>query len=190
MNTKNNQRYRQTEQRIMEVFSEMVSKKEIQEITVREICEAAQINRTTFYMHFQDVYDLMNQIEHQLMSISGQIFSEPTPDYNLHDRFVTFFGFIEQHKDFFRAYLSNRQEIHVLDGSLSNKALHRYQDLTVRLGYENERELQYHNAFFKAGLTALVREWIQGGCVETTKELADILAREYQPTIHQFVQNF
>ncbi len=181
MNTKNNQRYQQTEQNIMEVFSDLISRKEIRQISVREICEAAHVNRTTFYAHFLDIYDLMEKIERHLMAYSGRIFADPSTEYNLHDRFVIFFDFIREHQTFFRAYLNDRQEIHMLDGIIDENTASRYQVLVGQMGYRDSREFNYHTMFFKAGLTAMVREWLNGGCIETSKELADILDREYQP---------
>lgn len=181
MNTKNNQRFQETEQKILEIFSELLSEKEVSQITVREICEKAGINRSSFYLHFQDVYDLLEKLEYFTMLKSGQIFSDPSGDYHLQDRFVRFFDFIQDHQDFFKAYLNDQHEMHILNGVLGPSASSKYHEVIHELGYESGRELAYHNAFFQAGLTAMVREWLNAGCPETTKELGEILLREYHP---------
>ena len=41
--------------------------KKVQDITVREIADMADINRGTFYLHYKDVFDLMEQIENELL---------------------------------------------------------------------------------------------------------------------------
>ena len=54
-------------------FAAMVEgKKPVSKITVREICERAQINRSTFYAHYMDVYDLFEKVESQM----AQMFQE------------------------------------------------------------------------------------------------------------------
>ncbi|MCD8023168.1 MAG: TetR/AcrR family transcriptional regulator [Lachnospiraceae bacterium] len=59
MNKKGNQRYAETKEKIETIFSELLKKKDISEITVSEICRLAGIHRTTFYGHYEDIYDLM-----------------------------------------------------------------------------------------------------------------------------------
>lgn len=48
-----------------------------------------------------------------------------------------------------------------------------------KLGIHSEQELHYHQAFFVAGLTALIREWLNRDCPESPEELAHILHNEY-----------
>lgn len=70
MNTKGNQRFVQTRQKIKGVFLELLREKKIGEITVSEICRRADIHRTTFYGHFDDVYDLMqNMVEEMYVQL-------------------------------------------------------------------------------------------------------------------------
>ena len=60
MNSKNNQRFQQTERVIRTVFIDLLKeKKELSKITITEICRLAGINRTAFYLHNEDVYELM-----------------------------------------------------------------------------------------------------------------------------------
>lgn len=181
MNTKKNQRYYETEKRIFDVFTDLITRKEVEHITIQEICGLAGINRSSFYIHFTDVYDLMEKLEYYTMMRSGEFFSSPE-DIDFKERFTRFFEFIQEHQTFFRAYLNNQNQMHVLDGFIQGEtASSAYHQLIDRLGYQNDRELGYHNAFFKAGITALVREWLNGGCTESPKELSDILEREYDP---------
>lgn len=56
-------RVRYTRMVIRTSFVRLLERKPLSKITVKEICEAAQINRATFYRHYLDVYDLMEQVE-------------------------------------------------------------------------------------------------------------------------------
>ena len=64
---KADQRTRITKKMIREAFLTLLSGKDIRHITVRELCERAQINRGTFYKYYLDVYDLKEQIENELL---------------------------------------------------------------------------------------------------------------------------
>ncbi len=63
MNTANNRRVQYTKQVLKESFLELLLEKPAGQITVTEICHNADVNRTTFYMHYEDVYDLERKIE-------------------------------------------------------------------------------------------------------------------------------
>ena len=60
---KNDIRSRYTRDTIMRVFIELIRQKPVEKITVKEVCEKAQINRSTFYKYFLDCYDVMEQLE-------------------------------------------------------------------------------------------------------------------------------
>ena len=61
MNVENNQRYRDTEERIQKAYWNLVNHAGGHKITVADICREADIHRTTFYGHFLDIYDLQEQ---------------------------------------------------------------------------------------------------------------------------------
>ena len=152
MNKKANLRYQETEISLILALLRLLSQKELSRITIQEICRISQIHRTSFYLHFRDLHDLMEKADLYLM-----IQYAPTREQfkNPEERFSAFFDFIKEYRSFYSAYLNARHELHWLEG-----------------------EPGYHRAFFQAGLTALTREWLKAGCPQTGKELAGILAEE------------
>ena len=64
---KTDARVRYTKMRIEEAFLTQLEKKPVNRITVRELCEMAEINRATFYTHYADVYDLLEQLEQKAL---------------------------------------------------------------------------------------------------------------------------
>ena len=61
-------RIEKTRQSICDAFIELRSRKALERITVKELCELAQINKSTFYSHYVDIYDLSEQIEQHIVS--------------------------------------------------------------------------------------------------------------------------
>ena len=62
MNTKNNQRFKDTEIRMQSVMLELMKYMEFEKITVKKICEKAQVNHSTFYAHFIDINDMLDKM--------------------------------------------------------------------------------------------------------------------------------
>ena len=61
-------RVRVTKMLIRRAFTDLLRQKPLQSISVRELCSKAGINRSTFYAHYSDVYDLLNQIEEEMLA--------------------------------------------------------------------------------------------------------------------------
>ena len=59
-------RIEKTKTAIHNTFLELRSKKPLEKITIKELCEKAQINKSTFYSHYKDIYDLSDQLETDL----------------------------------------------------------------------------------------------------------------------------
>ena len=68
MNVKNNRLNRETDEKIIRTVYAMMTQQHrpIGKITVREICEEAGVHRSTFYAHYQDVYDLVEKVEQNM----------------------------------------------------------------------------------------------------------------------------
>lgn len=56
-------RVRKTKKAIHDVFCELAKEKKLNEITIKELCSKADINKSTFYLHYRDIYDLATSIQ-------------------------------------------------------------------------------------------------------------------------------
>ena len=192
MNTKNNQRSKSTVENIVRsTFAIMMAEnKPVSRITVREVCEQARINRSTFYAHFLDVYDVVEKVERTMAEGLTERFLQKLEDGEGMDAcFAALFEFVREHRLFYRLYFGAAGRSGVI-----GVAWDLLQDKTEGLsyeqfGYRNEEELKYHGEFFIYGLTAMLRRWIERDCPETPRELFDILARQYNQRISLLLQD-
>ena len=60
-------RVRRTRKQLRECLVTLLKQKKVQDITVRELTELADLNRGTFYLHYKDVFDLLEQTETELL---------------------------------------------------------------------------------------------------------------------------
>ena len=164
MNTANNKRKRQSIEKIEKVFIDLLQTKELSEIHVSDICKQAQLNRTTFYANYTDVYDLADSIrdklENDLLAIG----------FNSND-YLKLFRHIRENQLFYRTYFKlgydDNYKILVYDTELAKK-------------HFQNRFIDYHIEFFKSGLTKIIKMWLQNGCQESPEEMFEIIKSEYQ----------
>lgn len=64
---KEDQRVRLTKTLLKEAFLQLLGEKPVQSVTVKQLCQQAGVNRGTFYLHYHDVYDLLEQLEAELL---------------------------------------------------------------------------------------------------------------------------
>lgn len=169
MNTKTNQRYQKTEQQIIETFLDLLRRMPLKQIHVRTLCDACGLNRSSFYLHFQDLSDLMQKAELVLIRNAEHLASSGTASESEEARFARYFAFIQQYQGFFRTYLNAVPQSRFLDSLVPN---------AQEEGSES-RSACYHRAFFQAGLTALVRTWLDAGCPESPEVLSAFLFQEF-----------
>ena len=66
--SKDNRSTRRTRSAIREALTEMLALKPVGKITVQELIDRANICRTTFYAHYEDIYDLLSEVEDDILS--------------------------------------------------------------------------------------------------------------------------
>lgn len=179
MNTKENQRFQETKEKIEQVFQELLREEEFSKITVAEICRRANIHRTTFYGHYMDVLDLMDQMARDMYSdFMGAFLADEK--FHMKEGFLAMFTFIRNHQEFFRNYINTSWRQQNRRAKMPEMLESDLGRLIREFGYQSEEELLYHQAFFTGGLVAMISRWIGRGCPEEPEELYRLLVDEYE----------
>ena len=170
MNTKNNKRRQQTQSRIEKVFLELLETQPLNKISVTEICTRAQINRSTFYANYADVFDLADKLRDRL----AVEFSELFADYDYFSErtgALRMFSHIKENQLFYTTYFKLcYDESHLICTY----------DQTRAEKEQINTNIKYHIEFFRNGLNAIIRLWLAGGCKESPEEMAEVLKQEYR----------
>lgn len=171
MNTPNNKRKKESKERIEKVFVELLQTREINEISVSDLCKKAGLNRTTFYANYTDIYGLADSIRDRLESNLSDLYqSEIARGYNSND-YLKLFRHIKENPVFYRTYFKlgydNNYKIIAYDTALAKK-------------HFQNKFVEYHMAFFKSGITKIIKMWLQNGCRESPEDMCQILESEYQ----------
>ncbi len=188
MNVKGNQRTVQTENKIKWVFLNLLGEKDISRISVSEICSRANIHRTTFYVHYKDVADLMDHLVAEMYQQMMDIFMEEGKGMRAHG-FRKLFELVGQHRSFFNMYLGAMGGVNLTYDRLPVELRDNIDKIVPIMGFASREELLYHQTFFCEGLSAVIRRWVREGCKESPEEMERIIQAEYRPNREIFVSS-
>lgn len=170
MNTKNNKRRRESRRKIEQVLIEFLRTKELNQISVSDICEEAELNRSTFYANYDDIYELADTIREKLESQVTELYKDEIMQGAEPDDYLALFRHIEQNQFFYKTYFKlgydGKYKILQYDYELPGK-------------YFEGRFMEYHAEFFKSGLIKIIKLWLQSGCRETPEEMFEVIKSEY-----------
>ncbi len=170
MNTPNNKRRRESQKRIEMAFVQLLQANDLNQITVTELCKRAKVNRTTFYANYLDLYDLADAVQKKLEAEVAELYREEREQkYNSND-FLKLFRHIRENQIFYQTYFKLG-----VDGRFQ---LTEY-DVQLAAACHNSEHIEYHIEFFRNGLNALIKKWLQNDCKETPEEIFSILTSEY-----------
>ena len=171
MNTPNNRRRKESMERIEKAFIELLQGKELDQISVAELCKKAALNRSTFYANYEDVYALADSIREKLEGNMAELYREEISEgYNSND-YLKLFRHIKENPIFYQTYFKlgydGQYQILTFDAAQAQR-------------YFGGHFIEYHMECFKSGITSILKLWLKNGCQETPEELAEILKSEYR----------
>ena len=170
MNISNNKRRKETRDKISKVFITLLQTKEINEISVTDICKLAKINRSTFYVNYLDIYDLADKIGQDLEQDVFSLYQEERDTNHNSNNFLKLFKHIKDNQIFYKTYFKLKMDQNIIS-----------QEYDYQLSKElyDDKYIDYHMEFFKAGLNAIIKKWLSNGCKESPEEIESILKSEY-----------
>lgn len=165
----------------------LLKKKSFEYITVSEICEIAGVNRSTFYLHYETVGDLLEETTRYLLNDFLSYFSTDTKSISFNimncdldelifisDKYLTpYLTYIKDHKEVFATALSHNKTLgfevvyHRLFENIFNPILNRFD--------YPEKDRQYVMMYYLNGINAIITEWLKNDCNKSIKEISDII---------------
>ena len=179
MNKSNNIRYKTTEEYIQRALLRLLTRKDYNQITIKDICQEAGINRSSFYAHYIDINDLYIKYEESITQNILKIFENN--QYNF-ETYKQLFEFIKENKVFYKAYLKS-------SGSFCERSMfNRFKNSLLKFAYSNnmfvaDKEFEYRLCFFAAGLKSICEKWLNNNCTESPEQMSNLLKKEYSNII-------
>jgi len=171
---------------IREALVDLIDEKGFDALSVRDITEQADINRGTFYLHYRDKFDLLEQTElgiiQDIEEIILQANSLNLADFNSTDKplpiVVTMFDYLKENAALMHAILGLKGDV-TFQNQL-RKAVEKNLKLGFLAGIKAENFLvpsDYLISYVLSAHFGVIQVWLQNGCVESPKEMAIILSK-------------
>ncbi len=173
MEKKEDRRIAMTKRMLKDALIEMLRDKDIYHISIRELCKNADINRTTFYKHYGNQFDLLDDMENDLLHMFEKTISEEkNKDDTAVEKLLTF---LENDIDFVRLLLNSNVDPEFPQKLFSLAIIESsVEDVMANVP---KPEYEYVNRFVLFGAYEMVRYWLSKDERETPKEMARIVLK-------------
>lgn len=185
--TRSESKYFATAERMDAAFLELLEEKDFAYITVKEICARAGVNRSTFYLHYETIADLLAESAQHIIDEFLAYMPQDSAAHvsRLHDcpleelYFMTpayltpYLTYIKEHRRVFRAAVEQASVLRMQD---AYRQLNRHVLTPILDRYQVPRADQtYLMRFFISGLMAIIDEWVQDDCRDNVEHVIDVM---------------
>lgn len=184
---KSQSKYFNTAARMDDALLALLEKKPFAYITVSEICKTAHVNRSTFYLHYENLNDLL--VEASRRTLDGFLAYFPHEqkaafrnvrlcelnelNYITEDYLTPYLSYIRENRQIFSTVLSH-QEVFGTDSIFQNLFQNVFNPILERFHYPPGHR-EYVMKFYLNGINAVVLQWIQDGCSRSIPEISEII---------------
>lgn len=185
---KENRKVRYTRMVLKESLIKLMKQKAISRITITEICQEADLNRATFYSHYTDQYDLLKQIEQELVDDINKYLA----NYSFREKGSVSVQLMEQ---IFEYIKENSEVCSVLLSENGDKkfqkevlAIVKQQCITQWTSKKVNKDVaEYIYDYATSGSLGIIMKWLQEGMVRSAGEMAEITIKITDMGLSAFV---
>ncbi|KRO26981.1 TetR/AcrR family transcriptional regulator [Lactiplantibacillus fabifermentans] len=171
--TKNNRRSQMTERLIQDSLIDLLKSQTINEITVTAVCKAADINRGTFYAHYNDVKDCMHTMEQDATKELLAVINEHTHPHSLRAILTGIFEVVKKRHAVTSFILTTDQDFLMQFIAITKREID--ENNRIKGPAVSARERQYMFEYYVNGIVGVVRYWLKTGLHESPEQLANFI---------------
>lgn len=172
-------RVRKTKRAIRNAFAALLAEKDVNQITVKDIAERADINRKTFYNHYRGVYQVMDEIENSIVDDFDLMLREASGSIDLRNPAMIYeklTQLLQKDIDFYGNLMCMNGNNSLRDKLFSRLKAHALVSMQARLPIaQQELELGIHFTF--SGLMSVYQHWFQSDRTLSLDELTKTVSR-------------
>lgn len=187
---RNDRRVLKTKQFIRTALVVLIEKKGFEAITVTDLTEEANINRSTFYLHYEDKFDLLRKLEEEILIEIAHIVSDVSQDDLLNEFFtdkplkflVDFFEYIAENARLFNAILGRSgdpQFYHSLKAFITDSIYSKNTQLNTLLS-QSHISTDYFSSYIASAHIGVTQHWLENGLDQSPEELALLLTKMFK----------
>lgn len=173
---KMDQRIRLTRNLLKNALVQLMQEQHISKISIRAICEVADINRSTFYVHYTDQYDLLNKVEQEVLDNLNKYLSKQALDENhpISVQVLTrVLDYVKENVELFKALLSEN-----CDFTFQKNLIELAQVISSQQNQSfDARTQEYIKLFGFTGIISMLQKWLHDGTDESPAQMAEFVIR-------------
>jgi AcrR family transcriptional regulator len=174
---KNDRRTQYTKKIIKDTLLGLLTEKPMTNITVKELCKIADINRGTFYRYYNDIYDLFNQLEKEMISVE-MISAGDLNDTKKHKKRLDYrINLIYNNQNFYKVFFSTQLHSVLLEMLIQSAHDNLLQMINEKKIQIDPTYFEYSFEYTKCGHIGVIKKWVDNGCPESPDEIAEIIVQ-------------
>lgn len=183
---KSESKYFHTAERMDEALLSLLSEKDFEFITVKDVCARAGVNRSTFYLHYENTAELLAEAVEIVNGRFQRSYRDQAPDgaaigempkdelFFITDQWlVPWLDFVKENRQVYRA-IHTQTDVFGAESTYRQVFQNVFSPVLSRFGVAEERH-EYIMEFYRRGLAAVMLKWVESDCRESTAEIAEIL---------------
>lgn len=182
-------KYFHTARRMDEALITLLEKKDLEYITVKEICETAGVNRSTFYLHYETISDLVDEAAGMINEKFLSYFPRGSENFAsrmesgeeqqliliTREYLLPYLRFVRDNRKIYRAAFRNPES---MQSRARYKELKNQILLPILTRFRVPAPCQpYYIAYYIEGIAAIIREWLARDCADEVEMILDIIIR-------------
>lgn len=175
-NSKMDRRVKYTKTMLKNALVQLMQKQHISSISIKSLCDTADINRSTFYAHYSDSYDLLNHMEEEVMdNLRLHLEQQDNKDDSLLSAQVitSILGYAKENADLFKVLLSEN-----CDFAFQRDVLVLSQIVSAQFyNLHDERMKEYLEAFGITGCISVFHKWLKDGMIESPETITEFILK-------------
>lgn len=191
-------KFKHTADKMDSALISLLENKEFSEISIMDICKEAHVNRSTFYAHYDNTYDLLKETHQNLIAnfLNETTFDSPIDLANMNNlnrdalNFITpkyllpYLKYIEKHKRLYKIYVDNAHSFETNNND-DNLLENLFFPICAKHGITDKKLAIYIQKYFLKGINAIINEWVQNDCKDDILFVCEIIMFCVRPMSHK-----
>lgn len=181
-------KFQNTAKKMGSALMTLLDSMEFADISIMDICKAAGINRSTFYAHYDNTYELLRDTYNGIIGnfLDECDFDNPVDLSNMRNlttdelNFITpqylmpYLKYIRKHKKLFKIYGENAHvfEVNKTDDYMIDNL---FVPIYAKHGVTDKKLIYYMQKFFLKGIDAIINEWVRNDCEDDVTFICEII---------------
>ena len=165
----------------------LLQTKKFDDISVSDLCNEAQVNRSTFYSHYQTMHDLLKEthstmlqnlfLDFQAKNLLSTTLAETQQSNFVHEKFlIPYLEFVKNNKQRIKVYM---QYIDLFQQATVSEFWFKQISTAAfnAKGIRDKKTIEYLYKFYLVGCNTILMQWLQGDCEDSIEFVAEIITR-------------